>query len=96
MDPRDCPVGESTGPSLWSLRCIVMPRAGIEIAEFLILHLIKFNVELDKLIVGITVIDRDVVARSWHTGPQLIEMLRSTRSSQAFWMWAKSFISKAI
>ena len=51
-------------PGLWSLRCVVMPRAGIEIAELLVLHLIELDVELDELIVGIAVIDRNVVARS--------------------------------
>src|SRR5258708_9618461 len=48
---------------VWSLGCVVVPRARIEIAEFLVLHLIELDVELDELIVGTTVIDRDVVAR---------------------------------
>ena len=51
-------------PGLWSLGCVVVPRARIEIAEFLVLHLIELDVELDELIVGIAVIDRNVVARS--------------------------------
>jgi hypothetical protein len=45
-----------------------MLRARIEIAEFLVLHLIELDVELDELIVGIAAIDRNVVAWSV-TGP---------------------------
>src|SRR5206468_3405240 len=49
-------------PRLWPLRGVVMPGAGIEIAEFLVLHLVELNVELDVLVVEIAMVDGDVVA----------------------------------
>jgi hypothetical protein len=51
-------------PCLWPLWRIVMPGAGIEITEFLVLHLVELDVELDDLVVEIAMIDRDVVARA--------------------------------
>ena len=39
-----------------------MPGAGVEIAQFLVLELVEFDIEFDILVVEIAVIDRDVVA----------------------------------
>src|SRR5262245_33538019 len=47
-----------------------MPRAGIEIAEFLVLHLVELNVKLDVLVVAIPMIDGDVMTRAMtHRSP---------------------------
>jgi hypothetical protein len=50
-------------PVLWPLRGVVMPRPGIEIAEFFVLHLVELDVELHVLVVGVSMVDRDVVPR---------------------------------
>src|SRR5262245_58655240 len=39
-----------------------MPRAGIEIAEILVLHLVDFGKKLDQKLIRIPVIGRDVVS----------------------------------
>ena len=49
-------------PDLWSLRVVFMPGARLEIAEFLVQHLIHLGVKFDDLVVWITMIDEDVVA----------------------------------
>src|SRR5690349_8587847 len=54
--------GDLAVPDLWPLRRVVMPGAGVEIAQFLVLHLVELDVELDVLVVGVAVVDRDVVA----------------------------------
>src|SRR5215831_3272232 len=49
-------------PHLGPLRAILMPGARIEIAERLVLHQVHLAEELDSHLVGVAVIDRDVVA----------------------------------
>src|SRR5262249_33295108 len=51
-------------PHFRPLRRVVVPGARVEIAEFLVLELIELDVELDVLVVGVAVVDRDVVARA--------------------------------
>src|SRR5207244_9055356 len=54
--------GNLAVPDFWPLRRVVMPGAGLEIAQLLVFHLVELDVELDVLIVGVAVVDRDVVA----------------------------------
>src|SRR5262245_3570064 len=57
-------------PRFWSLRRVVMPGTGIEIAELLVLHLVKLNVELNIVAVAIAMIDGDVMPRAMtHRAP---------------------------
>src|SRR5262249_56602197 len=48
-------------PDFRSLRPVLVPRARIEVAERLVLHLIHFGEEFHAHLVGIAMIDRDVV-----------------------------------
>src|SRR5262245_909981 len=56
-------------PYLRPLRPVLVPWPGVEIAERLVLHLIHLGEELDPHLVGIAVIDRDVVADDVAPGP---------------------------
>src|SRR5215471_16458800 len=49
-------------PDLRPLRPVLMPWARVEIAERLVFHLVHLGEELDPDLVGVAVIDRDVVA----------------------------------
>src|SRR5262249_12712317 len=49
-------------PHLRPLRPVLVPGARVEIAERLVLHLVHLAEELDPHLVGVAVIDRDVVA----------------------------------
>src|SRR5689334_10159957 len=49
-------------PDFWPLRRVVVPGARVEVAELLVLELVELDVELDVLVVGVAVVDRDVVA----------------------------------
>jgi hypothetical protein len=51
-------------------------KGGDKIPEFLVLHPIDLDIELDELIVGIAVKDCDVMARTCRAGPQLRTCLR--------------------
>src|SRR5271166_875523 len=53
--------GMAGGPALGSLRGVVMPRARLEIAELLVLHLVELAEELDDLLIRIAMVGRDVV-----------------------------------
>src|SRR3979411_960923 len=48
-------------PHLRSLRRVMMPGAGVEIAQLLVLHLVELDVEFDILVVEIAGGDGDVV-----------------------------------
>ena len=48
---------------LFRLRTVAMPRLRIEIAEFLVEHLVELGEQLDDLVIRIAVISVDVVAR---------------------------------
>ena len=41
-------------PYLWSLRAVAMPGARLEIAEFLVQHLIHLGVKFDDLVVWLS------------------------------------------
>src|ERR1700761_9599549 len=61
---RRAPIAGLAGfPGLRPLRRVLMPGARLEIAEFLIDHLVELTEELDHLIVRITVIGGEVVTR---------------------------------
>src|ERR1700716_2265744 len=49
-------------PHFWPLRTIRMPGPRIEIAEFLVQHLVELGEELDHVLVRIAVVDRDIVS----------------------------------
>src|ERR1700685_4441738 len=49
-------------PHFRPLRPVLVPRPRIEIAQRLVLHLVHLAEELDPHLVGIAVIDRDIVA----------------------------------
>src|SRR6202045_2563587 len=49
-------------PHFRPLRPVLVPRPRIEIAERLVLHLVHLAEELDAHLVGIAVVDRDIVA----------------------------------
>src|SRR6187399_3359851 len=51
-------------PDLGPLRAVVVPRPRIEVAEFLVLHLVELGVELDHPVVVVAVERRDVMART--------------------------------
>src|SRR5258705_8879843 len=53
--------GDLAVPDFRALRRVVMPGAGGEITQLLVLHLIELDVEFDILVVEIAGIDRDVV-----------------------------------
>src|SRR5262245_64755689 len=55
-------------PDLRALRPILMPGTRVEIAQRLVLHLIHLGEELDPHLVGVAVIDRDVVADDMAAG----------------------------
>src|SRR6476619_6516428 len=62
---RRTPAGDRAvfpAPYLWSLRTVRMPGARIEKAELLVQHLVEFGKELDHALVGIAVVDRDIVS----------------------------------
>src|SRR5579864_1834840 len=49
-------------PYFRPLRPVLVPRPRIEIAERLVLHLVHLAEELDAHLIGVAVIDRDIVA----------------------------------
>src|ERR1700693_5945974 len=49
-------------PHFRPLRPVLVPRPRIEIAQRLVLHLVHLAEELDAHLVGVAVIDRDIVA----------------------------------
>src|SRR4051812_13065323 len=62
---RRAPAGDRAvfpAPYLWSLRTVRMPGTRIEKAEFLVQHLVELGKELDHVLVGIAVVDRDIVS----------------------------------
>ena len=62
LPPEIAEVGQNVAiPGLWSLRRVMMPRTGIEIAEVFILHLVQLDLELDNLVIEIAMIDCNVV-----------------------------------
>src|SRR5262245_8218300 len=56
--------GLARRPAFGTLRRVVMPRARLEIAELLVLHLIELAEELDDLVVNVAMIGGDVVPRT--------------------------------
>src|SRR5262249_48562305 len=56
-------------PHLGALRPILVPGPRIEIAERLVLHLIHLAEELDAHLVGVAMIDRNIVADDVPAGP---------------------------
>src|SRR5436190_14949539 len=56
--------GVVPAPDFRPLRLVPVPRAGLEIAELLVFHLIELDVELDELIILVPVKDGNVVARA--------------------------------
>src|SRR5262249_4924959 len=56
-------------PHLRPLRPILVPGARVEIAERLVLHEVHLAEELDPNLIGVAVIDRDVVADDVAAGP---------------------------
>src|SRR5215470_14472718 len=56
----DCRLGALPGHR--PLRCVAMPRPRIEIAKLLVFHLIKLDIELDRVLVRIAVIGRNIMA----------------------------------
>src|SRR6476619_4176915 len=62
---RRAPAGDRAvfpAPYLWSLRTVRMPGARGEKAELLVQHLVELGKELDHVLVGIAVVDRDIVS----------------------------------
>ena len=58
-------------PASPPLRRVAMPGLGIEIAELFVLHLVKLDIELHRLVVRIAMVGRDIVARAVaHRSPQ--------------------------
>src|SRR6266446_4577011 len=51
-------------PNLWPLRGIAVPGPRIKIAQLLVLELVELDIELDRVLVRIAVIGRDIVARA--------------------------------
>src|SRR6266700_7326857 len=51
-------------PNLWPLRGIAVPGPRIEITQLLVLELVELDIELDRVLVRIAVIGRDIVARA--------------------------------
>src|SRR6516162_7859174 len=63
-------------PRLRPLRLVAVPGPRIEIAELLILHLVEFDIELDRVVVRVAVIGRDVVAGAVpHRAPEQLDLL---------------------
>src|SRR5262249_1647871 len=63
-------------PRLRPLRLVAVPGPRIEIAELLILHLVEFDIELDRVVVRVAVIGRDVVAGAMpHRAPEQLDLL---------------------
>src|SRR5262249_25010161 len=56
-------------PPLRPLRPVLVPGARVEIAERLVLHQVHLAEELDPYLVGVAVVDGDVVADDVAAGP---------------------------
>ncbi len=48
-------------PDLRTLWFVLVPRTRLEVAQFLVLHLVHLDVELDDMVVVVTMVDEDVV-----------------------------------